>query len=222
VWCRIQMVRPWQRIWSDRRGVVLIELALTISLLILLILPVVDLGRGFYFKMQVMTAAEAGSQWGFQNKWQPSGSTTTNLSSPQKGICDAIKQATPLGGALDCTGSTNSGDTFLIYSANPATSDPNLVAAGFPNPTPNITLACYCVTGTGTVTTAGSGSFVPSTPTSPWTPSACTTTQPNCSSGLKPGAYVTVNTRYRYTPIFAYLGFGGPITLISTSTVRAY
>jgi Flp pilus assembly protein TadG len=51
----------------DTGGAALIEFALVSSLLVLMLLPLVDVGMGFYRKTQVMTAAEAGAQYAFVN-----------------------------------------------------------------------------------------------------------------------------------------------------------
>jgi Flp pilus assembly protein TadG len=190
----------------DRKGAALVEFALSLTLLILLLLPVFDLGRGFYFKTQVMTAAQAGAQWAFTNGW-----TNFDNTAPQSNMCKAAINSTPLDTSVDCT-TTNSGN-HLVYSANPTTNDPTLGA-------PNFSLACKCVDGTALNTTPG-----PLTPSTPFKPQDCldsTKTTPCASPNnqAQPGAYVTVRTKYTYTPLFGYLGFGGPMTLQATSTQR--
>ena len=45
----------------ERRGVAMIEFAVTMPLIVGLLLPLTDLGIGFYKKTQLMTAAEAGA-----------------------------------------------------------------------------------------------------------------------------------------------------------------
>jgi len=49
--------------WGERRGVAMIEFVVTMPLMVALLLPLVDLGMGFYRKTQLMTAAEAGAQY---------------------------------------------------------------------------------------------------------------------------------------------------------------
>jgi Flp pilus assembly protein TadG len=48
-------------------GVSSIEFALTAPLMLILLMPVVDLGMGFYRQMQVTDAAEAGAQYALTN-----------------------------------------------------------------------------------------------------------------------------------------------------------
>ncbi len=79
------------RFVADHRGVALIEFAVVMPVLVLLLLPLVDLGLGFYVKTQLMTAAEAGTQYAFVNGW--SGTSTTT----QTNILSAVNSATGLG-----------------------------------------------------------------------------------------------------------------------------
>ena len=156
---------------GDRRAVAMIEFAVVTPILVLLLLPLVDLGLGFYVKTQLMTAAEAGTQYAFVNGW--SGTST----STQTSILSAVSHATGLGGV----------------SASPAP-----------------VLACGCADGTTIAYSFPGGAF---------SPSACSA-MTACTSGQKPGAYVTVNTQVSYRPVFTYLVFSGTTTLSATSTVR--
>ena len=65
----------------DARGAALIEFALVSSVLIMLLLPLVDVGMGFYYKTQVMTAAEAGAQYAFVNSSYDSTKITATINS---------------------------------------------------------------------------------------------------------------------------------------------
>jgi len=76
---------------GDRRAVAMIEYAVVMPLLVLLLLPLVDLGLGFYVKTQLMTAAQAGTQYAFVNGW--SGTSTTT----QTAITTEVSSATGLG-----------------------------------------------------------------------------------------------------------------------------
>ena len=76
---------------GDRRAVAMIEFAVVMPILVLLLLPLVDLGLGFYVKTQLMTAAEAGAQWAFVNGWNGTSTTT------QTSILSAVSNATGLG-----------------------------------------------------------------------------------------------------------------------------
>ena len=76
----------------ERRGVAMVEFAIVLPVLVLLLLPLVDLGMGFYVKTQVMTAAEAGAQYAFVHGW--SGTNTTT----QTSLVAAVNSATSLSG----------------------------------------------------------------------------------------------------------------------------
>jgi Flp pilus assembly protein TadG len=49
--------------WRECRGVAMIEFAVTTPLVVAMLLPLVDVGMGFYSKTQLMTAAQAGAQY---------------------------------------------------------------------------------------------------------------------------------------------------------------
>lgn len=78
--------------WHGDRGVAMVEFALTAPFLVLLMLPLVDIGMGFYVKTQLMTAAEAGAQYAFVHGWSGTNSTT------QTAILSAVTSATSLTG----------------------------------------------------------------------------------------------------------------------------
>ena len=199
----------------DRRGAALIEFAAVATLLSGLLLPLADLGMGFYYKMQVMTAAEAGAQYAFKKGW------TTDSTTTQTNICTSVINAASLGSSDSCSGSTNTGSTALVYSANPSTNDPKLSS-------PNFQLVCKCTDGR-TLNPINPTSGLSST----FTPSQCTTLSSSyCNYGSNnnqtPGAYVTVRTSFTYQPLLRYPGFGylwgpgynGSVTLQGQSTVR--
>jgi len=200
---------PERRIWRQDKGAALVEFALVASLLVLMMLPIVDVGMGFYYKTRVMTAAEAGAQYAFAKGW-----SNNYNSSPQTNICNAVITATGLGNSNNCSGATNtSGTDILVYSANPNTNDPALGV-------PNFTLACYCVNSATFAYVAPSPG-----PSGSWAPSDCTgRPASDCTAvsgqNQSPAAYVTVRTRYTYQPLFGYLTGGNSISLSATSTVR--
>jgi Flp pilus assembly protein TadG len=82
--------RAWRKLRCNQRGVAMIEFAVVMPVLVLLMLPLVDLGMGFYTKTQVMTAAQAGAQYAFVNGW-----TGTN-GATQTAILSAVTSATSL------------------------------------------------------------------------------------------------------------------------------
>jgi Flp pilus assembly protein TadG len=63
----------------ETRGAAVVEFALVSTLLIGLLLPLIDVGMGFYYKDQIMTAAQAGAQHAFENGY--SGSDPTAITS---------------------------------------------------------------------------------------------------------------------------------------------
>ncbi len=162
---------------GDRHGVAIVEFAFVASFLVALMLPVVDIGMGFYYKTRVMTAAQAGAQYAFVHDW------SGNSAATQTAITTAVTSA------MD-----------LSVSATPAPS-----------------LSCKCADGTQLNNPT-------SLPSSPFTPATCSSLpSTNCTGSNNPnspGAYVTVNAQVTYSPLFAYLGFGNPVTLTASSTVR--
>jgi Flp pilus assembly protein TadG len=146
----------------DSRGVAMVEFALVATVLIGLLMPLVDIGMGFFYKTQVMTAAQAGAQYAFINGWNGTDNS----------IANAVTSATSLSGITATPAPTKksgcwtlSGSTYGLNTTNPTT----------PCPSPN---------------------------------------------SAAPGQYVTAGATVTYTPILNYAGFGNPVTLVATSTVR--
>jgi Flp pilus assembly protein TadG len=54
-------------ILKDAEGASFVELALVLPLFLLMLVPVVDLGRGFYAAIEVASAAHAGAMYGVEN-----------------------------------------------------------------------------------------------------------------------------------------------------------
>jgi Flp pilus assembly protein TadG len=146
----------------DRRGAAMVEFALVATVLIGLLMPLVDIGMGFYYKTQVMTAAQAGAQYAFVHGWNGTDNS----------VATAVTSATSLSGITALPAPTKktgcwtlSGTTYGLNTSNPAS----------PCPSPN---------------------------------------------SLAPGQYVTAGATVTYTPVLNYAGFGNPVTLVATSTVR--
>jgi Flp pilus assembly protein TadG len=76
----------------ERRGVAMIEFGVTLPILVIMLLPMVDIGMGFYVQSQVATAAEAGAQYAFVKGWSGNNSAT------QTNIVGAVTSATGLSG----------------------------------------------------------------------------------------------------------------------------
>jgi Flp pilus assembly protein TadG len=210
------LLRPFRALRGDRSGAALIEFAAVATVLIALLLPLTDIGMGFYVKSQVMTAAQAGAQWAYLNGW------ATNNQTAQTDMCTAVTNASGLGNSNSCTGSgatcNNTGADALICSSKPTVNDTTLST-----PAPNFQLQCFC-------TDATTGAFSALTPgVNPWTVANCiaqTCASPNIAQAA--AAYVTVRTRYVYQPLIPYDGFsfvwgpgtGSGITLQSQATIR--
>jgi len=52
---------------TDAEGASFVELALVLPLFLMMLIPVVDLGRGFYAAIEVASAAHAGAMYGVEN-----------------------------------------------------------------------------------------------------------------------------------------------------------
>jgi Flp pilus assembly protein TadG len=73
-------------VWRDGRGVSAVEFALAAPLLATILTVLVDFGFGFYQKMKVEDAAQAGAQYALLNGWD------------QSAIQNAVTNATNLSG----------------------------------------------------------------------------------------------------------------------------
>jgi Flp pilus assembly protein TadG len=193
---RMQAARKLVR---DPRGVATVELALVATVMVIIMLPIFDLGMGFYVKTQVMSAAEAGADYAFIHGW-----VTNNNSGPQTSINSAVMNATGLNG---------SSSPALTSSATPWTYVNGSSCAGS---NCDLWLSCECTDGTTL-------SDPTNQPTTPYAQSACSSL-PKCSGANQnsqtPSAYVTVAAHATYTPIITFLGLGNPITFTATSVVR--
>jgi hypothetical protein len=183
----------------DVRGVATVELALVSVVMVLIMLPMYDLGMGFYVKTQVMTAAQAGADYAFAKGW--SGTNTTAQSS----INSAVMNATGLNASS--TPALSSSSTPWTYVNGGSCSGANC----------DLWLSCQCSDGTTLSDPAAQ-------PTTPFKQTDCAKLAANCSGAgqnpQKPGAYVTVKAHATYTPLITYLGFGSPTTFTVTSVVR--
>ena len=84
------MSRQFSRTLRDKRGVATVELALVSTLVVGMMLPLFDIGMGFYVRTQTHTAAEAGAEYAFLHGW--SGTNSTG----QPSITSAVTSATNL------------------------------------------------------------------------------------------------------------------------------
>ncbi len=177
------------------RGVATVELALVASVLIIILLPIYDIGMGFYVKTQVMTAAQAGADYAFVKGWSQTNTTA------QTNINAAVMNATALNASSSPALSSSS--TPWTYVNGGSCSGSNC----------DLWLSCECPNGTTLTDPAAQ-------PTSPFKQTSCASLA-NCTGTTNPpGAYVSVRARATYTPLFTFLGLGSPITFASTSVVR--
>ncbi len=182
----------------DARGVATVEMALVSTVMITIMLPMYDLGMGFYVKTQVMSAAQAGADYAFIVGW-----SNSNNSSPQTSINAAVMNATGLNASS--TPALTSSSTPWTYVNGGTCSGANC----------DLWLSCKCTDGTTLSDPA-------SQPTAPFKATDCSSlaTCSGSNNPQTPGAYVTVEAHATYTPIASYLGFGNPITFTATSVVR--
>ena len=61
------------RMIADTEGASFVELAFVLPLFLLMLIPLVDLGRGFYAAIEVASAAHAGAMYGLENPSDTSG-----------------------------------------------------------------------------------------------------------------------------------------------------
>lgn len=79
MWIMARLRDLWSRrsqLATTRRGVAIVEFAVVLPVFLLILVPVVDIGMGFYYKVQVSTAAEAGTQYAFVHGWNSAGIST--------------------------------------------------------------------------------------------------------------------------------------------------
>lgn len=142
-----------RRLGHDTVGAAAVEFALVAPVLIGLLLPMVDLGRGAFEKMRVQSAAEAGAQYALANSSSYSASAITTaaedatnqsgLSATPSETCNCLTGST-LGPAVSCSTTCSDGSkpgTFVSV-ATQATYTPILAYPGIPS---SMSLTGYAV-----------------------------------------------------------------------------
>src|SRR6266446_5818077 len=128
--------------WGERRGVAMIEFVVTMPLMVALLLPLVDLGMGFYRKTQLMTAAEAGAQYAWRNGYNVT--TIQTIVQNATGFGSTAMPTADVQVALSCKCVDTTTSQFTATSP-----------AGSPAGTATTTAQC---TGPGNIYTCGAGS----------------------------------------------------------------
>jgi Flp pilus assembly protein TadG len=119
--------RSFHRLITDRddgtRGVAAIEFAVVASVLVLLMICVVDIGMGFYRKMQLQNAAQVGAQYAMRHGFSASSITTAVIAAstfPDISVSPAPSQycgcpsSTSIATA-DCSSTCADGSTPATY-----------------------------------------------------------------------------------------------------------
>jgi len=138
---RVKAMRKEHR--HARAGSVAVELALTSTLLLLILTALFDLGLAAYEWMQVESAAEAGAQWAEQNGWDQTqianavvaatgGSITATPAPSQVCGCSTNGSFSQISCSSKCSGNVQPG-TYAQVSAQ-AQHYTVLVYPGLPNP----------------------------------------------------------------------------------------
>ena len=204
---RLKTVEQLARsMFRDVRGVAMVELALVATVMVGLMLPMVDIGMGFYVKTQVMTAAQAGADYAFAKGW------SGNNNAVQSSINSAVMNATGLNASS--TPALSSSSTPWTYVNGGSCSGANC----------DLWLSCKCTDGTTLSDPLGGQPVTPFKQTDCVKRDSTGGTPANCSGAgvnpQKPAAYATVKAHATYTPLITYLGFGSPTTFNATSVVR--
>lgn len=192
------------RYWREQRGAAAIEFAIILSLLVVPMMSVVDVGVYTFSKIQVENAAQSAAQ----TLW----ATCTSASNwPFSNYCTQIQTGT----------STTMSVSAAVTSAAQQTSLGSNVTVS------SITDGYYCTaqkTATGVqsiVLVSSSGTF--SSPlTSATTSCGSAPSGSTWSGGSSPGEYATVTVSYTYKPMFGGISVASLLTtpITKTATIR--
>jgi Flp pilus assembly protein TadG len=111
------------RMLRERDGTSAVEFAIVAPFLVALLVPIVDLGMGFYTKMQVQNAAQAGVQYAILRGWNSSAiqnaetaattlSSITALPAPTQS-CNCLSGTSMT--AISCSSTCPDGSTPGVY-----------------------------------------------------------------------------------------------------------
>jgi len=113
---------------GDTSGVAAIEFGIIVPILVLMVVATADIGMGFYFKMQVEDAAQAGAAWAIKNGFDAnaiSNAVTSAVSEPAISVspapvqfcgCASVSGISTVTCGTTCSGGILSG-TYTTVSA---------------------------------------------------------------------------------------------------------
>jgi Flp pilus assembly protein TadG len=116
------------RATGDTSGVAAIEFGIIVPILALMVVATVDIGAGFYFKMQVEDAAQAGAAWAMKNGFDASAissAVTSAVSAPAISVspapvqfcgCASVSSISTVACGTTCSGGILAG-TYTTVSA---------------------------------------------------------------------------------------------------------
>ena len=118
-------------------GASFVELALVLPVFMLMIIPVIDLGRGFYAAIEVASAAHAGAMYGLENPSDTAGmiqaaksgaSNLSNVTATATYGCECSDGTSPV---ASCTSTPSCTHNYVTYVDVTVTS-PYSTAFGYP------------------------------------------------------------------------------------------
>jgi Flp pilus assembly protein TadG len=110
------------RLLLDTEGASFLELAIVLPLFLLMLIPTVDLGRGFYTAIEVSSAAHAGAIYGLENPSDLSGivqaakvgaSNISNISATATSGCECSDGSSPITSCTSIPSCTYNYVTFV-------------------------------------------------------------------------------------------------------------
>ena len=121
----------------DAEGASFVELALVLPLFLLMLVPVVDIGRAFYAAIEVTSAAHAGAMYGLENPSDTSGmvqaakagaSNLSNVGATAAYGCECSDGTSPV---ASCTSTPSCTYNYVTYVDVTVTS-PYTTVFGYP------------------------------------------------------------------------------------------
>jgi Flp pilus assembly protein TadG len=135
--CAMNAKARLKRAVLDAEGASFVELALVLPLFLLMLIPVVDIGRGFYAAIEVASSAHAGAMYGLENPSDTSGmiqaakagaSNLSNVSATATYGCECSDGTSPV---ASCTSTPSCTYNYVTYVDVTVTS-PYKTVFGYP------------------------------------------------------------------------------------------